>query len=225
MEKDRKRHRKDLIESKEMKKRAAVITEVYLDGIRFNFSGAHMGSTIGDLICAVEAHIAPRRRFIMELWLDGRNKGLLWQESVDIEAPLKRCRELRLVTAAIDSLVLQGIYTVCEYNDFICDLSAKLRDALRRKTGETDSFLGAIIESTGEMVKAMDLLYKCGLAYEVKVFQENPIKYYKAILINLSELKDARLSLDNVLLADILEYELTPLLKKMEAKVFSRRDM
>lgn len=202
-----------------------MITEVYLDDARLDFSGVTLTSTVGDLVKAVESDLRPLRRFIMELWVDGRNEGVGWKDAVAINEPVKSYGELRLFTSGIDPVVLQGIYTVGEYCDFICGLALKMTDALRCGSVEIDNYLGAIIESTGEMVKTMDSLYKCGLAYEIDVFKENPVQYYESILRNMSALKEARLALDNVLLADILEYEFTPLLKEMEEKVFSRRDM
>ncbi|MFQ5479851.1 MAG: hypothetical protein ACE5DW_01070 [Thermodesulfobacteriota bacterium] len=202
-----------------------MITEIYLDDARLDFSGVKVSSTVGDLVDAVESDLKPLRRFIMELWVDGRNEGALWKDASAINKPLKSYGELRLFTSGIDHVVLQGIYTVGEYITFICELAMNMTGALRRGSGEIDNYLGAIIESTGEMVRTMDALYKCGLAYSIDVFKENPLTYYEDILRNMSALKDARLALDNVLLADILEYELTPLLKEMEEKVFSRGDM
>jgi len=200
-------------------------TEVYLDEARLDFSGLSRSSTVGEIVEAVETDLRPLRRFIMELWVDGKNEGLEWKDGVVINEPVKSYGELRLFTSGIDPVVLQGIYTVGEYNTFICDLTQKMTDALRRGSGEVDNYLGAIIESIGEMVKTMDSLYKCGLAYGIDVFKENPVSYYEAILSNMGAMKDARLALDNILLADILEYEFAPLLKRMEDKVFSRKDM
>ncbi len=202
-----------------------MITEIYLDETRLDLSGVTRSSTVGDLVDAVESDLKPLRRFIMELWVDGRNEGAAWKDGVAINEPVKRYGELRLFTSDIDHVVLQGIYTAGEYITFICDLALNMTGALRRGSGEIDNHLGAIIESTGEMVRTMDALYRCGLAYGIEVFKENPVEYYESILQNMSALKDARLALDNVLLADILEYEFTPLLKEMEEKVFCRRDM
>ncbi len=202
-----------------------MITEVYLDETKLDFSGLSLSSTVGDIVEVVETDLRPLRRFIMELWVDGKNEGLAWKDGVVINEPVKSYGELRLFTSDIDPVVLQGIYTVGEYNDFICELTRKMTDALRCGFGEVDNYLGAIIESIGEMVKTMDSLYKCGLAYGIEVFKENPVAYYEAILNNMTALKDARLALDNILLADILEYEFTPLLREMEDKVFSRKDM
>jgi len=207
------------------RKESSMITEVYLDDAKLDFTGVSITSTVGDIVDAVESDLKPMRRFIMELWVDGKNEGASWKDAMAINEPVKRYGELRLFTSGIDNMVLQGIYTVGEYITFILELTLNLTEGLRCGSGEIDNHLGAIIESTGEMVRTMDALYKCGLVYGIDVFKENPLSYYEAILQNMSALKDARLALDNVLLADILEYEFAPLLKKMEGKVFSRGDM
>ncbi len=201
------------------------MTDVYLDDARLELGGVNRASTVGDIITAVEADLKPYRRFVQELWVDGRNEGTGWKDALAINEPAERYGELKLFTADIDPVVLKGIYTVSEYIAFICGLINDTAATLRRGAGEVDNLLGAIIESTGEVIKTMDSLYRCGLSYGMDIFRENPIAFYEAILKNMSGLKDARISRDNVLLADILEYELAPLLIKMEETVFYRKDM
>jgi len=201
------------------------MTDIYLDDTRLEIGGADAASTIGDIIAAVEEDLKPFRRFIQELWLDGSNTGLGWKDTVAVNEPFELYEELKLFSGDVDPIVLKGIYTVGEYIVFICDLINDTSSALRRGAGEVDNLLGAIIESTGEVIKTMDSLYRCGLSYEKDIFRENPISCYEAILRNMSGLKDARLSRDNILLADILQYELGPLLIQMEEKVFYRKDI
>ncbi len=201
------------------------MTEVYLDETKLELGGVNRASTVGDIIEAVEADLKPYRRFIQELWVDGTNKGLGWKDATAIKEPAVRYEELKLFTGDVDPIVLKGIDTVSEYIVFICDLIEETSGKLRRGAAEVDNFLGAIIESTGEVIKTMDSLYRCGLSYGMDIFRENPITCYEAILSNMSALKDARLSRDNILLADILEYELAHLLNNMEEKVFYRKDM
>jgi len=201
------------------------MTDIYLDDTRLEIGGADAASTIGDIIAAVEEDLKPFRRFIQELWLDGSNTGLGWKDTVAVNEPFELYEELKLFSGDVDPIVLKGIYTVGEYIVFICDLINDTSSALRRGAGEVDNLLGAIIESTGEVIKTMDSLYRCGLSYEMDIFRENPISCYEAILRNMSGLKDARLSRDNILLADILQYELGPLLIQMEEKVFYRKDI
>jgi len=201
------------------------MTDVYLDETMLEIGGVSKTSTVGDVIEAVEADLRPYRRFIQELWVDGSNTGVGWKDANAIKEPVDKYDELKLFTGDVDPVVLKGIYTVREYVDFIGELINDTSSALRRGAGEVDNLLGAIIESTGEVVKTMDSLYRCGLSYGIEIFKENPITSYEAILRNMSCLKDARLSRDNILLADILEYELAPLLTNMEEKVFYQKNM
>ncbi len=201
------------------------MTEVYLDDARLDVTGLGPASTIGDIIEAVETDLRPCRRFIQELWVDGTNRGEGWKEAEALGEPVRGLSEVRLVTEAVDQLVLKGIYTVGEYIDFIRGLIRTASLSLRQGSMEVDGLLASIIESTGEVVKTMDSLYRCGLSYGIDVFRDNPGAYYEGILGNVSGLRDARLSRDSVLLADILEYELGPLLGEMMEKVFYRKDM
>ncbi len=201
------------------------MTEVYLDDARLELTGLGPASTIGDVINAVETDLRPLRRFIQELWVDGDRRGYAWKEAVELCEPVINVGELRLFTEGVDHLVLKGIYTVNEYIAFIEGLLESASDSLRRGSFKVDKTLASIIESTGEVVKTMDSLYKCGLSYGMDVFRHDPGEYYEKILRNLSGLRDARISRDNILLADMLEYELGPLLRDMMEKVFYRKDM
>ncbi len=206
-------------------KKEPLMTEVYLDDARLELTGIGPASTLGDIVEAVETDLRPYRRFVQELWVDGTNRGHGWKQADDLVEPVQNCSEVRLVTEAVDQLVLKGIYTVNEYILFICDLIEKTSESLRCGSWKVDNLLSSIIESTGEVVRTMDSLYRCGLSYGIDIFRDNPGAYYESILKHMSGLRDARLARDNVLLADILEYELGPLLKEMMEKVFYRKDI
>jgi len=201
------------------------MTDVYLDETRLELGGLSRSSTVGDIITAVEADLKPHRLFIQELWVDGKNKGMGWKDALAVREPLGSYDEVKLFTGDIEPVVLKAIYTVREYIAFIEGLIEKASETLRRGSGDVDNLLGAIIDSTAEVVKTMDSLYRCGISFDIDIFRENPIASYEAILRNMSGLQEARLSRDNILLADILEYELGPLLRQMEERVFYRKDM
>ncbi len=200
------------------------MTEVYLDDSKLELTGLGPRSTLGEIVEAVETDLRPYRRFIQELWVDGINRGAGWKEASELVEPLQDYSEVRLVTEGVDQLVLKGIYTVKEYISFIGGLIERASNELRRGSWKVDNLLGSIIESTGEVVRTMDSLYRCGLSYGIDIFRQNPCAYYESILNEMSALRDARLGRDNVLLADILEYELGPLLGEMMERVFYRKD-
>jgi len=201
------------------------MTDVYLDETRLELGGVSPASTVGDVVEAVEADLKPFRRFVQELWVDGTNKGESWMEAVAINEPVEMFDEVKLFTGDIAPLILRGICTVSEYIEFISELIEQTSKILRRGGVDVDKRLGAIIESTGEVIKTMDSLYRSGISYDIDIFRENPIESYEAILKSISGLRDARISCDYALLADMLEHELAPTLTEMEEKVFHRKDM
>ena len=52
------------------------------------------------------------------------------------------------------------------------------------------------------------------------LFRENPAQYFNPVIRGLEELREARDGRDSVASADILEYELKPLIDDMEENLF-----
>jgi hypothetical protein len=80
----------------------------------------------------------------------------------------------------------------------------------------------AIFEGLAEVLKTAVALTRGAGRYRIDLFREDPSVFYKPLMERLEELDSARSAKDTVLMADILEYELVPLITGLEEKAFSR---
>ncbi|MBI5491344.1 MAG: hypothetical protein HY893_00265 [Deltaproteobacteria bacterium] len=193
--------------------------EVLIDGKRLDFEDTEGDSTLGDLLRAVESELKAIRRFIADIRLDGQSSGD-WRTGGRFRSPLYGFSEISIETGSVDAAALEGLDTVTEYFKVIKgEISACVRDSRLGGPGADKSF-NTVFEGLVEIVKTIEALAGCADAFEIKLFSENPENFYLPLLKNLEALKDARTAGDPVLVADMLEYELTPFLNGMESRIF-----
>lgn len=193
--------------------------DVMIDGKRLDFEDTKGDSTLGDLLKAVERELKSIRRFIAGIRLDGKTAGD-WMDGKRFGNPLCGFGEISIETGSVEAAALEGLDTVTEYFKVIKgEISACVRDSRLGCAGADDSF-NTVFEGLVEIVKTIEALAGCADAFEIKLFRENPENFYLPLLKNLEALKDARSAGDPVLVADMLEYELTPFLDGMESRIF-----
>lgn len=194
--------------------------DLYLDEEKLDFEDPGQKSTIGDLVATVEKELVELRRFVMEVWVDGEKLGD-WRVSPMLKSPVSVHGDFRLITASVETVALEGVDMVQEYIKVIKEsISACVQESRARGSGQ--SHFTNIFEGLIDVVKTMDALTRGGGRYGIDLFRENPANYYKHLLKYLDILSDAKGSGDTVLLADVLEYELKPVLEEMEEKIFYR---
>ncbi|MBI1911701.1 MAG: hypothetical protein HYS21_06830 [Deltaproteobacteria bacterium] len=194
--------------------------EVYLDGSKIDFEDSGKNLTIGELIVSLESELIRHRRFVLELWVDGEKLDN-WRESLFLKKPVSSHGDFKLNTASVDAIALEGIDIVQEYLRVIkSNITVCVRDLRIGNIGDTE--LSPIFEGLIEVVKTLDALTQGGGRYGIDLFKENPGVFYQPLLKNMEALKNAKDSGDAVLAADILEYELHPLIEEIEEKVFHK---
>jgi hypothetical protein len=195
------------------------MTEVYLDGVRLEFEDSGSGSTIKELIDTIENDLSGLRRFVMELWIDGEMLQE-WRGSRVLNRPLSIYNDFKLKTASMEEVALEGLDLVQEYIKVTRDnIDACVKD-LRVGNGRADAVLSSVFDGFVEIVKTIDALARGGEKYRMDLFRENPATYFNPVIRGLDELREASESRDSITAADVLEYELKPLLEEMDSNLF-----
>lgn len=195
------------------------MVDVYLDDVKLDFEDRGSGSTIGELIEAVERDLTGHRRFVMELWVDGERQPE-WRGSQMLKRPLSTHSDFKLKTASMEEVALEGLDLVQEYIRVTRENIALCAGDIRVGAKTADAVFASIFDSLVEIVKTIDALARGGEKYRMDLFKENPASYFSPIIRCLEALKDAKEAGDTVTVADILEYELQPFLEEMEEKLF-----
>lgn len=195
------------------------MTEVYLDGVRLEFEDTGSSSTIKDLIDTIEKDLSGLRRFVMELWIDGEMLQE-WRGSRVLNRPMSIYSDFKLKTASMEEVALEGLDLVQEYMKVTKEnIEAAVND-LRVGNGRADAVMSSVFDGFVEIVKTIDALARGGERYRMDLFRENPAAYFNHVIRGLEDLKEAGESRDTITAADILEYELKPLLEEMEGNLF-----
>lgn len=196
-----------------------MVPHVYLDGIMLDFEDKGNGSTIGELIEAVENDLTGARRFVMELWVDGERLPE-WRGSTVLKRPLAVYNDFKLKTASMEEVALEGLDLLQEYIRVTRENIPLCVSDLRIGGSRSDASFSAIFDGLVEIVKTMDALARGGEKYNMDLFKENPAIFYNAILRCLEGMRQAREGGDTVTLADLLEYEVLPFAEEMEERLF-----
>ena len=198
---------------------ALVMTEVYLDGVRLEFEDSGSGSTIKELIETIENDLSGLRRFVMELWIDGEMLQE-WRGSRVLNRPISIYSDYKLKTASMEEVALEGLDLVQEYMKVTRENIDACVNDLRVGNGRADAVMSSVFDGFVEIVKTIDALARGGERYRMDLFRENPAAYFNPVIRGLEELREASDGGDSITAADILEYELKPLLEEMEGNLF-----
>lgn len=195
------------------------MAEVYLDGVRLEFEDRGSRSTIKELIDAIEKDLTGLRRFVMELWIDGEMLQE-WRGSTVLNRPLSIYSDFNLKTASMEEVALEGLDLVQEYLKVTRENLDACISELRVGSGNSDALMSSVFDGFVEIVKTVDALARGGEKYRMDLFRESPAHYFNPVIRGLEALRDARDSRDTVAAADVLEYELRPLLVEMDEHLF-----
>jgi hypothetical protein len=195
------------------------MTEIYLDDARLDYEDTEEDSTVGELIVAVEGQLRGLRRFVLELSIDGEKRDD-WRGSALLEKKLARFEELKFVSASVETVALEGIDVLQQYMKVIAENIAECVKGIRLGGDVDEPLLTSVTGGMSEVVKTMNALTKGGGSYNMDLFREDPANFYKPVLDCLEAMQEARLSGDSVLLADVLEHELAPLIDEISSKIF-----
>ncbi len=195
-------------------------TDIYLDGEKLEYEDAGGDSTVKELVEALEKELHGVRRCITEIWVNGENVAE-WMSEAVLGKRISEHSELKLKTASVEALALEGIDILHEYIRFIKENITSCSTDLRMGRPSAESLFAAIFEGLVEVLKTAEALTRGAGRYRIDLFKEAPAVFYKPLMERLDELNSARSARDTVLMADILEHELVPLITGMEEKVFT----
>lgn len=194
------------------------MTVILLDGAELDIEDSQGDSTVGDLVNLVEDAMRESKRFVLELTIDGEEQGD-WRNGEMLDTPLSSLKEVRIGSAPLNALMLEGLDTVSEYITLIKDTISGHVGELRQGVAPENP-LSFIFSEINQIITTIDLLSKGGGKLKVDVFKSDPSVHYEGLIGHLESLKEAEDKGDSVLVADLLEYELTPYLEMIEECLF-----
>ncbi|MBI5587671.1 MAG: hypothetical protein HY889_04810 [Deltaproteobacteria bacterium] len=198
-----------------------MMTDIYLDGKKLDVEDAEGTSTVKELVDALEKELLELRLCIMDMRVNGERLSE-WRNDPILHKPISEYSDFRFTTVQVEVLAHGGVETLREYIRFIQDNIPACSTDLRMGRKSAEGLFASVFEGLIEVLKTMDALTKGVGRYDIDLFKQTPAVYCKSLMERLEELNSARSSNDMVLMADILEYELAPLITEMEEKVFRR---
>ncbi len=195
------------------------MTDIYLDDSKVEFEDTEHDTTVEKLVFVLEEQLREHRRFICALSLDG-DEFDSWRDDPVSKRLILEFNELKLTSATVERIVLEGVDVLENYLRVVLENIDKCVDGVRLGGASVDVSVVVIVDGMTEIVKTMHELFSGGKKFDISIFRQDPSAYYKSILDCLETVKEARDSTDNVLLADVLEYELKPLVEEILKSLF-----
>ena len=199
------------------------LPRIYLDGTLLDYEDTDRDATVGDLVEAVEKEIRGMKRLIRDLWADG-SKVEHWRITDLPTRPLSEFGELKLVTDSCEAFAAYAVDTVQEYIGVIQTNIDAVASMIRLGEDAVEEYLVSIFNGLKEVSVTLNELSKYASSLGIDVFKEPPSGFYTPLMEYMESLDKARTSCDMLLVADILEYELSPFLKNMEDRLFHGGD-
>lgn len=199
------------------------MADVFLDGARVDYVDTSNDSTIGELMVAIEARLVDRRRFILELWVDGKKLDDCRKTEL-LSHPIAEHTDFEFKTVSIETLALEGVDMVQKYIHNIRDSAIECVRSIRLEDGDPDAPLSSVIESLVDIVKTMDALTKGVEKYRIALFRESPLRYFNPMLKLADRLADLSTSGEHRAVAEHLDYEVVPMMNEMERTLFYYAD-
>ncbi|MBI2413323.1 MAG: hypothetical protein HYV24_08950 [Deltaproteobacteria bacterium] len=197
------------------------MTKVYLDNMQVDYEDTGKDSTIRDLVSVLDRELGSLKRFILELAVDGTDAPHGWRSGEVLLKRLSECTEIRLTTTSVDDMAKEGLETVREYINVIGEtIKACAKDLRVGSASAAEASFATVFEGVIEVVKTIDALSQGTLRYNMALFRKRPEEYFGPIHQKLETITKIKKTGDTVLLADVLEYELKPLLEEIGEEVF-----
>lgn len=196
-----------------------VSTQIYLDGARLDYEDTESDATLGDLVKAVEGEMKVLKRIISVLEINGEEK-VEWRTDKMMSTNLSDFKELKFATSSFEEFASRAISTLQEYIKVMVENTRASVAVLRKGEGYKPELFLSIIEGVSQIMNSVDELSRGMTILDVNTFKEDPSGYYAPLLKHMEALEEARTGGDSLLIADILEYEILPILGDMDEKLF-----
>ncbi|MBE9529352.1 MAG: hypothetical protein IME99_08955 [Proteobacteria bacterium] len=198
------------------------MTDIYLDNSKIDFEDTERDATVGELLTEIDSELKAGRRFVTKLLIDGEEQTDFRSDSVTSQLILG-CKELKLFSDTVEAIALNGVDVIERYLNVVLENIDQSVKAFRAGGAEVGASSVIVIDGMTEIAKTMHELTKGGQNYDITVFRADPTPYYERILESLEALNKAKDSMDSILMADTLEYELRELVVEMLGALFTEK--
>lgn len=195
------------------------MVDIYLNGVRLDFEDTGNDSTVGDLVTAVEKDLRGSKACITSVSIDGAPVGDFRLDPA-LQRGLSEFSEVRLFAATFEASALEGINVLKEYIKVTGENIASCVHEIRLGDAGEEGF-NSVLQALVEIIKTMNALFMWDSKHRLSIFKENPEQYYSLLLKRLESVNAARDTGDTVSIADILEYEIAPVLEGMKKGLFN----
>jgi hypothetical protein len=200
-------------------KENSALTCIYLDGVRLDYEDTEDDATLGSLVKAIEDKMISSKRILSGLLVEGEEK-VEWRTDEMLSTNLSKFKELKLESSSFEEFASRAISTLQEYIKVMLEnIKASVTVLRRGETNSPELFL-SILEGIAQIMSSVDELSRGMTILDVNTFKEDPSVYYAPLLKHMEALEEARAGGDSLLIADIMEYEILPILSDMDEKLF-----
>ncbi len=196
------------------------MTEIYLDETKLDFTDEDKKATISDLIKELEKELHKSKQLVTSIEMDG---SLVpdWHSKEVADALLSEKKVIKISTSAMNEFFLSSIEHSKEYLNVIKTNIENIVKLLRSGNEEhAHIMLAKTLDDLRQWIKTIDAVKRGAASGGIILFKQDPAKYYSLLLKNMEEIKKAQDNQDMVLLGDLLEYEIMPLLENIEKEMF-----
>ena len=192
------------------------MTNLYIDDNLIEFEDTDNNSTIGDLLKEVEGQLFDVKQLIVGLDIDGTSASDMHSDEL-LASPVAGYKEIRLSTAPLKALLDQGIKVCNQYIPHIKGATAVIIETLRAgKNDEAFKLMPGLFDALSEFVGTLALINTNILRFNLQLFKESPAQHYEGLVSHLGKMLSARDSGDLILVGDLLEYEIMPIIIALE---------
>ncbi|MBE9531906.1 MAG: hypothetical protein IME98_03780 [Proteobacteria bacterium] len=192
------------------------MTELYIDDNKIEYEDTDNNSTVGDFIREVEKELFDVKQLIIGVEVDGDPAEDIYAREL-LDSPVAEHKEVRLSTAPLKVLLDEGIKVCNQYIPHIKGAIGVIIETLRAgKNDESFSLMPGLFDALNEFVRTLAVINSNVVRFNLPLFKEPPTETYEGLVAHLGEMLTARDSGDLILVGDLLEYEITPIIIKLE---------
>lgn len=196
------------------------MTDLYIDDNKIEYEDTEDNSTIGDFVKEVEGQLFDVKQLIVGIEVDGSHADDIHSPEL-LESPVGDHKEVRLSTVPLKLLLDEGIKVCNQYIPHIKGAISVIIEVLRAgKSDEATKLTAGLFDALNEFVKTLAVINSNVIRFNLPLFKESPTEYYEGLIDHLSEMLKARDSGDIILVGDLLDYEIMPIILSLE-KVLS----
>ncbi|RZD19297.1 MAG: hypothetical protein EVG15_02345 [Candidatus Acididesulfobacter diazotrophicus] len=190
--------------------------EIIIDGNKIDFT-PNTSETVYDFLINKIRDFIPKNMVIKEIFLDDKKyDDLMIDDEKAKTFKLTSNGTLKINTMTSDELVMQSLNSIESYFSDLLKNLGKVADLLREgndKEGFTD--FAADLKGIGAFVQVMDkIALFLNIDYSTYKYKERSIKdYFDDTEKLLSNILETQKTLDYVMLADLIDFEMEPLIK------------